>query len=180
MNRDCMLLRDSLDALVADGFAALSPDRIAALEAHLNSCRDCAERIGAARPSDVSDGVRMAARAVVPPTAAEWESVWNRVEVATQGNSSVWSAGGRGIWRRAWRPLAGVAACVMIVAAWRFASPIVQPRLFVPPPVDGLWRLADAGDVEVLEFEVGDGMTAVVGGGPTALWVIEPNEGDSS
>ncbi|MBK8913741.1 MAG: hypothetical protein IPM64_03905 [Phycisphaerales bacterium] len=160
--RDCARQSDALTALREGRFDALTPDAVAAAEAHLNHCAACADKLGAARPVSASDPLVQAPR---QPAAAQWRRAWAVIADRSPSVSSIWRAGRAGILRSAWTPLAAAAACVMMVVSWRFAAPPVE---------SGLWSLAAAGDVRVLEMDVGEGVTAMVGDGPTVVWILEP------
>lgn len=170
--RECLHVRDALEKLLESGFDALSPDRIAALEAHLNSCPACAQRAGLSRSGGRGDPLQALAQNAPMPTRAEWSRVWSNIEAAAAGPSSIWSAGGPALLRRMLTPLAAAAACIMMTLAWRAVAP--------QPPRPDRWSFAAAGDVSVLELEVGADVTAVVSNGPAVIWVIESDTGDSS
>ncbi|QOJ15445.1 MAG: hypothetical protein HRU75_12710 [Planctomycetia bacterium] len=161
-SRDCVLLSDALTALREGRFEALTPDAVAAAEAHLNTCAACAGQLGAVRPASAGDPL---VRAAPSPLPVQWRRAWSAIADRSPASSSIWRGGRAGILRSAWTPLAAAAACVMMVVSWRLAAPPVE---------SGLWSLAAAGDVRVLEMDVGDGVTAMVGDGPTVVWILEP------
>ncbi|MGE0481278.1 MAG: hypothetical protein AB7Q17_12480 [Phycisphaerae bacterium] len=171
----CELLRDAL-ALAAEGqFERLSTDRVAMLEAHLNTCRPCAARLAIARaPRD--DGlhrVHAELGAALAPPRARWERMWTAIEHAVDEAERAPAPLLRLHPDRRWRPLAFAAACAIMVSAWSLSQ--------APAPATA-WPLQLATHVEIDDMQVFDGGTTMLvsTGGEhdvAIIWVIDGANG---
>jgi len=166
MSESCRQL-DQLLALAAAGdFDALTPQQVAALEAHLNTCSPCAARL--ARSAPAAD-VRLTP-AVELPSEEGWDRVWEVIEAARQTRvRQAWPA--RGAVQRLWRPLLAAAACILMVVMWR-SAPMSETQT---------WELKLSDNVVVHEIETFGDLTSLVvypaeDDGATVVWFLE-NEG---
>ena len=112
---------DNLEELLARVRAGrldeLTPEQVAALEAHLDATPAAAERLANVVPEPDPH----LSAAVSPPTEDEWNAVWERVESATSAPQSPRRPLSRVF--RLWSPLAAAAACLLLVVVWRLSAP---------------------------------------------------------
>jgi anti-sigma factor RsiW len=166
MSERCQQLEGLLAAAARGDFDAMTPEQVAALEAHLNTCSPCAARL--ARSTPVAD-VRVAP-AVQPPSEEGWDRVWEAIEAERQ--TGVRQAGpARGAVHWLWRPLLAAAACILMVVIWRS----------VPMSETQTWELKLSDNVVVHEIETFGDLTSLVvypaeDDEPTVVWFLE-NEG---
>ncbi len=153
-----------LDRVAAGRLDDLTPEQVAALEAHLNATPVAAERLADMVP-EVDP--RLAAR-VSTPTDAEWDEVWQQVDSAALSREPTARTLGRVI--RLWRPLAAAAACLLLLVLWRAA----------PSPADAAWELQLSDNVIVHELEVFGDSSAFIAysdeDGSAVIWVFEEND----
>ena len=157
---------DELLAQVAGGrLDELTPEQVAALEAHLNATPAAAERLADVVPASDPGMSHMPA----PPSATEWDELWERVDSALPVRKSAPREVGRVI--RLWEPLAAVAACLLLMILWRAG----------PAPAQPAWEMRLSDHVVVHELEVfGDASSFVAysddDSGTAVIWVIEEGE----
>jgi len=164
-------LDEALRAVAAGDLDALQPDQVARLEAILNEEPSVAARLADHVPAVDARLARVLARVEqgVTPGMAAWERAWERIDaVAPAAVARVDAVRRRALVLRLWKPLAAVAACLVMAALWRAGSP--RPR--------EEWPMQLATDVEINALEVSDGATPFVisDGGEHAvqiIWVVE-------
>ena len=162
-------LEEAVTALAEGRFEALTPDQMAEVEAHVNTCDSCAARLAMA-PA-VAD--RELAGDVETPPAEVWGDVWRRIDETAVRAEVPRPARG---WARRWRAWAPVS----IAAALLVAVGLTQ---LVPDRGGSLTALlpAGSGDVEIVDLKVfGDATPFVVSAGSqdeiSVIWVIEDSE----
>ena len=165
MTQLCENLSETLEAVAAGRFDSVAPERMDALEIHLNECADCAGRLAEVRPEpDPSLRVDIAT-----PSAAQWDDVWKRV--APDARPAQRPPRIRKSYPF-WSTIAAVAACFVMAVVWRFGK----------APADTGWDLQLAVDVEVVEVEVfGDATPFILSGddGGSIIWVLDEPGGDA-
>lgn len=158
----CNQWRDAIDALVEGRFDEIEPDEMARVEAHLNECDACADRL-----ADVTAAGDAELRAEpVGPTADQWGAVWDRIDAGSSGKSTSRRPRRLSLW-------AGLSAAAVFVAAvglWQVVELRRGP--------DRTMHLADNDDVQIESLEVyGDATTIVLEAGDDAkvpvIWVME-------
>lgn len=156
---------DELLARVADGrLDDLTPEQVAALEAHLDATPPAADRLAGVTPTP--DPQLTAA----PPTPSEteWNGIWQRIDSAIPMRGPTPTVIARVI--RLWRPLAAAAACLLLLLVlWRLA------------PSTPSWEIHLSNDVVVHELEVFGNSSAFVAysdddDGSAMIWVFEEDE----
>lgn len=153
-----------LDRVSAGQLDALTPEQVAALEAHLNATPAAAQRLAGVVPAP---DPRLTS--APSPSEADWDRVWERVDWAEAAPLPARPALGRVF--RLWRPLAAAAACLLLVVVWRtMLSPAVPS-----------WELRLSDDVVVHELEVFEDASAFVAyaddeSGTAVIWVFEEDE----
>lgn len=157
-------LDELLDRVCAGRLDELTPEQVAALEAHLDATPTAAERLANVLPEPDPH----LSAAVSSPTEDEWNAVWERIESVTSTTQSPRRPLSRLL--RIWSPLLAAAACVLLVVIWRLSA----------PPA---WKMQLSEDVVVHELEVFGNSTAFVAysdddDGSAMIWVFEEN-GDS-
>ena len=159
-------MHEDLDKLLArlrDGaIDELSPEEIAALEAHLNAETEFADALADTVPVPDCPAFDRSG-----PTAAEWEGVWQSIESA-QTQEAGKTRSPRFV--RFWQPLFAAAACLMLVITWRFGASNTPH-----------WNAQLSNDVVVHELEVYDDASSMVaytgdGSGSAIIWVFEEDE----
>jgi len=166
MSETCQQLEGPLAAAATGDFAALTPQQVAALEAHLSACSCCATHL--ARSAPAAD-VRLIP-AVELPSEKGWDRVWEAIDAARQTRArQAWPA--RGVIQRLWRPLLAAAACILMVVMWR-SAPMSETQT---------WELKLSDNVVVHEIETFGDLTSLVvhpaeDDGATVVWFLE-NEG---
>ena len=155
-----------LDRVAAGRLDDLTPEQVAALEAHLNAT-PAAEGLADVLPEA---DPRLSSTASMP-TDAEWDEVWQQVDSAAAARGRTARAIRRAI--RLWQPLAAVAACVALLLVWRWAPFTSGPE----------WPIELSADVEVLELEVFGDASAFVsysdeGQGAAVIWVLDDGAGE--
>lgn len=159
---------ENLDALLAAAAAgrleALTPEQVERLAAHLDANPAAAAKVGAMRPA-ASPSLTTP---VVLPTPRQWQEVWDRIEQATSttrrqpesGRSATGTRAARIL--RIWRPIAAVAACVVLLVSWSLQSGgTPTPRL--RPAVGNSVNALDAPGGAILVSD-GDGWLIVMTG----------------
>jgi len=166
MSESCRQLEQPLALAAAGNFDALTPQQVAALEAHLSACSRCAAHLARSAPAaDV-----WFAPAVELPSEEDWEHVWEAIDAAMETRvRPAWPA--RGVVQRLWRPLLAVAACILMVVMWR-SAPMSETQT---------WDLKLSDNVAVHEIETFGDLTSLVvhpaeDDGATVVWFLE-NEG---
>jgi hypothetical protein len=173
MTREPQNLDEALRALAAGELDALRPEQVARLEAILNASPEAAERVADVLPA--ADGrlgevLRVAETESGGPTARQWEQMWGSIEGA--GGTRQLTPKVRTlppIVLRLWRPVAAVAACLLLAVLWKTAGPgrTVEP-----------WPVQLATSVDINDFEVYDDSTPMIitsddASGAAILWVLE-------
>ncbi len=118
--RDTHNLNELLAAVAAGRLDALTPEQVERLAAHLDEDPATATEIGALRPA----GSPALAAPVTMPSPRQWQAVWDRIESATPttrlrpatGHPADGARAARIL--RIWRPIAAVAACVVLLVSW--------------------------------------------------------------
>lgn len=171
MPQTCEQFADLLTAASAGDFDALSPEQIEQLEAHVNACPACAERLGDATPTPdpALDALKQVGAGTGAPTPEVWENVWDGIEAGRLSDSAPQPVKSRrSLLRRIWKPLTAAAACLMVAAVWRATT--------------GPWTVSPAvqlsTNVEVHELEVFGDETAIVfsmdsNNGAAVIWVLD-------
>ena len=167
MSRPVDNLDDALQAAISRGLDALTPDQVERLAAILDERPDLAaqlaDRIPVIEPQ-LADALAQAERQSLPSTGA-WSRAWDRIAAAQPKVARRPRVGPQIL--RLWRPLAAVAACLVLAAAWWIGT----PRPPTAPPL----RLAT--DLEIDRLEVYDGDTPFVvsigDSGAVIIWVLE-------
>lgn len=162
----CETIRHAVDALLDGRFEAISPEAMAAAEAHLNECPHCAARLEAALPA--SDSMLRAKLDVPRPDA--WHAVWERIELETRPRQTAPT-----VYRfaRTFSALAAAAVLLLAIGLLRFGP-------FSGGASEEL-RLAAAEDVQIESLEInGDEMPFVISAGEKenipVIWFVQ-NEG---
>jgi hypothetical protein len=156
---------DELLARVADGqLDQLTPEQVAALEAHLNTTPAVADRLADVVPAPDPHLVPASS----PPSEAEWDALWERVDSAGSARQTP-NTIARVL--RFWRPLAAVAACLLLVVLWRAVPWASEPS----------WKMQLSDDVVVHELEVFGDSSAFVAysddeSGSAVIWIFEGDE----
>lgn len=151
-------MRELLNRVAAGDLDSLTPEQVAALEAHLNSSPSDAARLGAVVPR-----VDPLVTAISAPVQTAWEPVWTAIS-GRRGHGRQWP-------RRLllWPGFAAAAAIAMIMTLWR-----------LPARTGPDWTFQPAYDAEVTQVEVFGESTsmlyAVGDRGLPVVWVI-PGEG---
>jgi hypothetical protein len=166
---ECQGLQDLIAALAEGRFDVLSPDEVAALEAHLNECGACAARLATARAAPPDAGYP---EPPAGPEAGVWDAVWNRIDKAAMDSRPVGLSGGRARWLRSWGAISAAAAILLATAIWHLVP--------LRPAPAWEFRLAGAHDVEIESLEVfGEATTFVLNTdddvGTSIIWVMEEN-----
>ena len=157
-------------AVLAEGrFDALTPEQMAAVEAHLNTCDTCAARLAVA-PAVAG---RELSGDVETPSSEVWADVWRRIDEAAVRAEVPRPARG---WARRWRAWAPVSIAAALLV-------VVGLAQLVPEQGGSLSALlpAGSGDVEIVDLKVfGDATPFVVSAGPqdeiSVIWVMEDSE----
>jgi hypothetical protein len=165
MNNACRQLEPLLVSAAAGDLDTLTPEQVAALEAHVNACPSCAARLAGQVPQP---DARMTPP-VVLPSEEQWDRVWEEIETGT-GTAGGHSSPSVGLLRRLWQPLVAAAACVLLVVVWRSATPMARQP----------WDLELSNNVVVHEIETFGDVTPLVvyssDDGAAVIWMLE-NEG---
>ncbi len=194
----CETVSATLAAAAAGRFDALSPQQVAALEAHLDDCPRCLAVLTDAVPkpdAEIAAALRRMPGAA-GPGAATWDAVWQEIDAtvggaaqsplhiardgredAEPGRDAILPTPASGVARRVartglirkiWRPLAIAAACALMAGVWRYAT------LSTPPehPI----RLAT--NVEIDNLEVFGDSSAIVytlndTSGAAVIWIVD-------
>ncbi len=162
----CRDLEDAIGCFVAGRLEAIAPERMAALEEHVNECVACAARLGSAGavPGDVPD------ETVAPPNEDEWAKVWSGIEQATARKVS---APRPGRWLRTVQTWGAIAAALALtISVWKFGAGGAESAWVL--------ELARGDDAEISSIEVfGDSMPMVLSAGNdevSVIWVFENEE----
>lgn len=162
----CRDFEDAIGHFVAGRLHAIAPERMAALEAHVNGCAACAARMESAGvvPGDVPD------EAVAPPNEDEWAKVWSGIEQAT---ARTVSAPRPGRWLRTVQTWGAIAAALALtISVWQFGAGGAESAWVL--------ELARGDDTEISSIEVfGDSMPMVLFAGDdeiSVIWVFENEE----
>lgn len=165
--------RDNLDealrAVMAGDLDALTPEQVARLESVLNDEPAVADRLAGqiAAPDRCLAGVLRESEQAEMPRAAAWEAAWERIDAPGAITRFVEKRGGVARILRRWRPLAAVAAGLIMAALWRISTAApVRP-----------WPMQLAADVEINALEVtGETTPFVVSTGDEGdvqvIWVL--------
>lgn len=164
-----------LERVAAGRLDELSPEQVAALEAHVNESAAAAARLANLVPQPPAGQFAP----VAEPTAAEWERVWRGVEAAevrsaargagaVEVRRTVRDRGGARRFLRLWEGVAAAAACVLLAVLWRSSQPAAEAS----------WPIQLSQHVEVDSLEVFDDSTAFVvvpddGSDGAVIWVLE-------
>jgi hypothetical protein len=156
-----------LDRVSAGQLDDLTPEEVAALEAHLNTTPAAAQRLADAVPTP---DPRLTF-AVPSPSDADWDRVWERIHSAEAAPLAPRHAVRRVF--RLWQPLAAAAACLLMIIIWRTMLSPAKPS----------WELRLSDDVVVHELDVSGDASAFVayaddGSGTAVIWVFEEDEND--
>ncbi len=163
-------LDEALQAVMAGDLDALRPDQVAQLETLLNEEPAMAARLAnrlAAPDALLADALAQAERGAVP-SAAVWEQAWERIDAAAPAMPATVGRR-RALVIRLWKPLAAVAACLLMVAVWKIS-------LATPQAED--WPMRLATDVQIDQLEVSEGSTPfIISDGAEhpvqIIWVLE-------
>ncbi len=162
----CRDFEDAIGCFVAGRLEAIAPERMAALEEHVNECVACAARVGSAGvvPGDIPD------ESVAPPSEDEWAKVWNGIEQAAARPAS---APRPGRWMRTVQTWGAIAAALALtIGVWQFGGGGAESAWVL--------ELARGDDAEISSIEVfGDSMPMVLSAGDdeiSVIWVIEREE----
>lgn len=167
-------LDEALRAVAAGNLDALRPDQVAQLETLLNEepalAAQLADRL-VAPDALLASALAQAEQAAVP-SAAVWEQAWERIGAAVPAMPATVGRRRRMV-IRLWKPLAAVAACLLMVAGWKISSA-------TPKTED--WPMQLATNVDIDQLEVYDGRTPFVftsGGenGFEVIWVLGEDQG---
>lgn len=146
-----------LERLERDGIESLATDEVERLEAALATDPQAAARVG----QMAAGGAAWPLPEGAGPSESQWESVWREVDRALVRRQV------ERTWQRRWQGLSAMAACALLVLAWRLTL-----------PGGGVEPLRVARDVEVNRLEVFGEATSFVletGGsdGFSVIWVME-------
>jgi len=149
-------IQATLDAIAAGELDALDPDQVQRVAAAVN-----ADPALAARLAGIVPRVQPVHRAGVPqPSDAAWERVWQRIAVATVGQT-------RRRVLRLWRPALAAAACALLALIWNLGR--------APAPEE--WPVRWAQRVEINDLEVPAGVIPLVlvgeSDGVPGIWVLD-------
>jgi len=156
-----------LERVSAGQLDDLTPEQVAALEAHLNATPAAAERLVDVMPTpdpQLTSGVPS-------PSGADWDRVWERIDSVATSRARPPRSLGRVF--RLWQPLAAAAACLLLIVVWRtMLSPAEPP-----------WEIQLSDDVVVHELEVFGNASAFVAyaddeSGAAVIWVFEEDENE--
>jgi hypothetical protein len=155
-------LDELLDRVRAGRLDELTPEQVAALEAHLDATPTAAERLANVIPEPDPH----LSAPVSSPTEDQWNAIWERVESAASSPRSPRRPVSRVL--RFWSPLAAAAACLLLVVVWRLSA----------PPA---WEMHLSEHVVVHELEVFGNSSAFVAysdddDGSAMIWVFEEDE----
>ena len=164
MSRPNDKLDEALRGLSPADVDGLTPDQVARLEGVLNRHPKAATRFGAAIPKPdplLRAALKKLDERQAPPSAAEWEAQWSRIEARLPAGQVETAAAPRralrwakaGV-RRYWQPLLAAAACLGFAIFWAMDAP---HRHHEPP-----WPIRMAAHVEVNEMDVSPGLTPVL------------------
>jgi hypothetical protein len=144
MSNDDRRLAALIDRIAADGVDALTAGELVELEAALADRPELEARLG-----DLLPPADAALSAMEQPSPAEWERVWRRVEQAARPGAAVVPP----VLLRIWRPVAAIAACVLLALSWQ-VSRGTSGRA---------WSLKPATAIEVRSLEVyGDSVSLIL------------------
>ncbi len=159
---------DGLRMLLSGRPNDLDADQLAELETALNENAELAEHVAHLIPARDS---RLAAAldrldAYGRPTPADWDAAWSRINAAAPATAISRPTSIPGA-LRLWKPLAAVAAGLLLTVTWQTRSPAIE----------GPWSLQLGHDVQIDNLEVADGLTAFVlstgDNGIDVIWVLE-------
>jgi len=147
MNEACGQFEQLVATAASGNFDALTPEQVVALEGHLNACAHCAARLADHTPQPDAH----LAPPIELPSEQQWNQVWETIEAAqTRAGPARPGIGG---FQRLWRTVAAAAACLLLAALWRSATPSATAE----------WDLKLSDHVVVHEVETfGDVVSLVV------------------
>ena len=158
----CRQVRDTIAALRDDRYDAITAEKMAAAESHLNECELCRGALAEVRAeprTPLSDVVEM-------PTPQTWHRVW---DVIDHGAKPAKIAPLRILrFARPWSTFAAAAVVMLMIGLWR-----------VIPGDDWEFRLAGPNDVEIELLEVfGDSTSMIMSAGGdddeiSIIWVMD-------
>lgn len=157
---------DDLLMRVTDGrLDELTPEQVAALEAHLSATPAAAERLANVLPAPDP-------RLILPeslPSEVDWNELWERIDTATAARQPAPRAISRVL--RLWPPLVAAAACLLLAVLWRTTL----------SPAESPWEIRLSDDVVVHELEVFGDASAFVAysgdeSGTAVIWVFGEDE----
>ncbi len=162
----CRDFEGAIGHFVAGRLDAIAPERMAALEEHVNGCAACAARMESAGavPGDVPDDT------VAPPNEDEWARVWSGIE---HGAERTVNAPRPGRWLRTVQTRGAIAAALALtIGVWQFGTGGAESTWVL--------ELARGDDAEISSIEVfGDSMPMVLSAGDdeiSVIWVFENEE----
>ncbi|HEY3243965.1 MAG TPA: hypothetical protein VGM03_11510 [Phycisphaerae bacterium] len=166
--RTCEQLRGALDSLSAGNVAALQPETVSQLEAHLNACAACAACL-TDRPA-VAERVWLSG--VPVPAETAWERVWQAVEHAAPASRIQRLRAGVVRHARVYGTLAAAAVLLLAIGIWHATTRPARLPVF---------QLARGSDVQIESIEVpADEMPMVISTdgdeGISIIWVVSREE----
>jgi hypothetical protein len=153
----------------ADALEGLTAEQVARLEGALNADPRAAAQLAnlrAAPEGRLKEAVECLDR-VAMPSAATWNAVWARIEVAGTAQRAARRQERLGTVLRLWQPLAAIAACLLLALTWWGAPGPERPDD---------WPVRLASNARISSLEVGPDLTPVVMGtgphGASIIWIV--------